>query len=131
MDDEAFFAAFCRGTLDPTGFDHRAHLRAAACALARMPFLEACIAVRDGVRSIAARAGKPGLYHETLTVAFVALIADAQAACDGSTTVERLVAARPELLDRNAIGRLYRRATLDSDDARRRFRLPDAAAVEC
>ncbi len=130
MDDETFFAAFRRGTLDPAGFDHRAHLRAAACALVRMPFLEACIAMRDGVRRVAARAGKPGLYHETVTVAFMALIADAQRACDGSASVERLVAADPRLLDRAVVGRLYRPETLAGDDAHERFRLPDAAAFD-
>ncbi len=129
MDDDTFFAAFRRGSLDPAGFDHRAHLRAAACALARMPFLEACIAMRDGVRLVAARAGDTGRYHETITVAFMALIADAQAACDGSTSVERLVAAGPALLDREAIARLYRAETLADDDARRRFRLPDVAGT--
>lgn len=74
--DDRFVADFLAGSIAPETFDHRAHLRAAACLLRRMPFLEACIAMRDGLRHIAARAGKPGLYHETITVALMSLVLD-------------------------------------------------------
>ncbi len=128
--DDEFFAAFRGGAIEPAAFDHRAHLRAAICALTRLPFLDACVAVRDGLGHVAARAGKPALYHETLTVALMSLIADAIAAekavpCsrfDMAGFVER----HPLLVDRTAIARRYRRETFEGDAARRRFRLPDA-----
>ncbi len=128
-DDDAFLAAFRAGAIEPAAFDHRAHLRAAVCALARLPFLEACIAIRDGLGHVAAKAGKPGLYHETLTVALMSLIADAlddDAGTASPIDVDGFVARHPALLDRRAIAARYRVETFDGAAARRRFRLPDA-----
>lgn len=134
-DDDTFFAAFRAGAIEPSTFDHRAHLRAAACALVRLPFLEACIAVRDGLTRVAAKAGQPARYHETMTVAMLSLVADAldaddgdRAAGGGTFDVERFVARHPSLLDRDAVACRYRRDTFAGDAARRRFRLPDAEA---
>jgi hypothetical protein len=126
-----FFTAFRAGGLDPAAFDHRAHLRAAVCALVGRPFLEACIAVRDGLGRLAARAGKPALYHETLTVAMMSLVADALAA-DGEPALvrfdlERFIARQPELVSRTTVSRRYRPETFEGEAARRRFRLPDAS----
>ena len=75
MTDQEFIDAFAAGRLDPAGFDHRAHLRAAFLLLRSKPFLEACIAMRDGLQALAGKIGKPDLYHETVTVAFMALVA--------------------------------------------------------
>jgi hypothetical protein len=128
LDNQSFSDAFRAGDIDPAHFDHRAHLRAAICALDRLPFLEACITMRDGLRLLAARAGKPGLYHETITVAFMALIADRLDGRTGSTTdVDALIERHPELLDRRLLERHYRKETLTADNARRRFRLPDVS----
>ena len=124
MDDTAFFAAFRAGTIEPRDFDHRAHLRAAWCALRHAPFLEACIAVRDGLGHVARKANQPGLYHETLTIAFMALIAeriDGDPSCDAAV----FLAAHPELFDRALLARHYQPATLASEVARRRFVLCD------
>ena len=76
MTDQEFTDAFAASRLDPVGFDHRAHLRAAFLLLRSMPFLEACIAMRDGLQALAGKIGKPDLYHETVTVAFMALVAE-------------------------------------------------------
>ena len=122
--DDEFFTAFRNGDIAPSDFDHRAHLRAAICALERMPFLEACIAVRDGLGHIARRAGKPALYHETLTIAFMALVAERVDGHAGDWS--SLLDAHPELFDRGLVGRYYRPETLASSAARRRFVLADA-----
>jgi hypothetical protein len=132
MNDEDFLGSFRAGTLEPAGFDHRAHLRAALCALDRLPFLEACVAMRDGLQRLASRAGRPTLYHETITVALMALVADVRDDClataPGPVDVERLVERCPRLFDRTLVAARYRDGTLASDAARRRFRMPDAAA---
>jgi len=123
-DDDDFFAAFRDGRVAASDFDHRAHLRAAIAALERLPFLEACIAVRDGLGHIARQVGKPALYHETLTIAFMALVAERLDGHDGGWA--SLLDAHPELFDRGLVGRHYRAETLASDVARRRFVLADA-----
>ena len=71
MSDQDFIDAFTAGRLAPAGFDHRAHLRAAFLLLRSRPFLEACMAIRDGLHSLAAKLGKPDLYHESVTLAFM------------------------------------------------------------
>jgi len=127
MTDDHFVEAFELGNLLPTEFDHRAHLRAAYCLARRRPFLEACIAMRDGVRGIAARAGRPGLYHETITIAFMSIVAQ-RLAVDPGLAWDDFVAAHPDLSDRALLGRWYSREALDSMPARTQFVLPDAAA---
>ncbi len=126
MTDDAFADAFEAGNLLPAEFDHRAHLRAAFCLVRRRPFLEACIAMRDGLRDIARRAGRPGLYHETITVAFMSIVAQRGADRPGIAWND-FVATHPDLMDRALLSRWYSRETLESDAARARFVMPDAA----
>ena len=125
MTDDDFADAFETGNLLPAEFDHRAHLRAAFCLVHRRPFLEACIAMRDGVRDIARRAGRPGLYHETITVAFMSIVAQ-RVADRPDIAWNDFVAAHPDLTERALLARWYTRAALESDPARARFVMPDA-----
>src|ERR1700761_930573 len=99
MTDDDFADAFEAGAIAPPDFDHRAHLRAAFCLLRRAPFLEACIRMRDGLVALAARAGKPGLYHETITIAFMSLVMQRLAAAPAVGWTD-FIAAHPELADR-------------------------------
>ena len=127
MTDDDFADAFEMGNIAPADFDHLAHLRAAFCLLRRRPFLEACVAMRDGLQGIARRAGRPGLYHETITVAFMSIVAQRLA---GRSDLEwdGFIADHPELLDRSLLARWYDRDTLESAQARAQFVLPDARA---
>jgi N-formylglutamate deformylase len=123
MNDVDFLRQFENGRLAPEAFDHRAHLRLAVLYLRSHPFLEACIAMRDGLQRFAARIGKAGLYHETITVAFMSVVNEALAdlpEADWAT----LIQARPELCDRQLLARLYGEARLKSDLARGSFVLP-------
>ena len=128
MTDDDFVDAFELGNLAAADFDHRAHLRAAFCLVRRRPFLEACIAMRDGVRGIAARAGRPGLYHETITVAFMSIVSQRVAEHPGLAW-DDFFTAQPDLVDRALLGRWYARETLESALARAQFVMPDAAAA--
>jgi len=124
MTDAEFLAAFERGTLPPEDFGHRAHVRTACLYLAQRPFLEACIAMRDGLRAFAARVGKEGLYHETVTVAFMSLVAERRAAAP-DLDWEALLARFPELCDRALLARYYAPGHLDSAAARACFVLDE------
>ena len=127
MTDDDFTDAFEMGNIAPADFDHRAHLRAAFCLLRRRPFLDACIAMRDGVQGIALRAGRPGLYHETITIAFMSIVAQRLASLPGVAR-DAFFAVQPDLLDRALLGRWYARETLESPLARTQFVLPDPRA---
>ena len=128
MTDDDFAQEFALGNIAPADFDHTAHLRAAFCLLRRSAFLEACIAMRAGLQDLARRAGRPGLYHETITIAFMSLVAQ-RAASQPGVAWDDFVAAHPDLRDRALLGRWYRRETLESAQARERFVMPDAEAA--
>lgn len=126
MTDQEFIAAFAAGRLAPAGFDHRAHLRAAFLLMRSRPFLEACIAMRDGLQALAGKLGKPDLYHETVTVAFMALVAER---ASGADDWDGFIAAHPELCRRGLLDSYYSAALLASGAARKTFVMPDL--VEC
>ena len=123
MNDLEFIDAFTAGQLPTAGFDHRAHLRAAYLLLRDRPFLEACMAMRDGLQSLAGKLGKPDLYHETVTVAFMALVAERSSSMDGDW--DAFIAAHPELCGRGLLESYYSTALLASGAARTTFTLPD------
>ncbi|HEX8956306.1 MAG TPA: hypothetical protein VF798_08530 [Burkholderiaceae bacterium] len=123
MTDQIFLAGFIAGTLAPQDFDHAAHIRAACLLLQSRPFLEACIAMRDGLRRIAANAGKPQLYHETITVAFMAIVAGRLA--DDASDWQTLIATQRDLFERTLLSGYYTPELLASDKARSHFLLPD------
>jgi hypothetical protein len=123
MDDQKFIDAFTAGQLPTASFDHRAHLRAAYLLLRDRPFLEACMAMRDGLQSLAGKLGKPDLYHETVTVAFMALVAER--APGAAADWDAFIARHPELCGRGLLDRYYSEALLGSGAARTTFALPD------
>src|SRR6476620_4169849 len=69
-------AEFEEGRIDPARFPHREHVRVAYELLERHLFPEAVLHLARGLRRLAARSGQPGIYHETITAAFLALIAE-------------------------------------------------------
>jgi hypothetical protein len=121
MTDQDFIDAFVAGRLAPAGFDHCAHLRAAFLLLRSRPFLEACIAMRDGLQALAGKLGKPDLYHETVTVAFMALVAERGPEGDW----DGFIARHPELSERGLLDGWYSKALLASGAARKTFTMPD------
>lgn len=97
LDDEAFLARFEAGTLPPAGFKHPEHVRAAWLMLRRYGPAGALERYPAALRLLAAAAGKPGLYHETITWAWLLLIhermargtaiADSEAAESGASAM--------------------------------------------
>lgn len=125
MTDAEFIHAFEQGDLSPAQFGHGAHVRVAYGYLQAMPFLEACIAMRDGLKHFAARIGKAMLYHETKTVAFMSLVA--QGMRDGGVAGwEDLLARHPDLGNAQLLQRYYPPQVLDSELARQQFLLAQA-----
>ena len=79
---------FLRGELDAASFHHREHVRMAFEILARHDFAEAALHFSRTLRAMAARAGKPQAFHQTVTIAFLSLIAERmEAGHDGDFAV--------------------------------------------
>ena len=75
-DSAAVLADFEAGRIDPARFPHREHVRVSYELLERHSFPEALLHLARGLRRLAAKAGRPEVYHETITAAFLALIAE-------------------------------------------------------
>ncbi len=127
MSDAEFLAAFEAGSLDPASFHHRDHVRAAWLCLRGADALLALTRFAGGLRRFAAAAGKPGLYHETVTWAFVLLIRERMARGPAGEGFDEFATRNPDLLawQPSVLGRYYREETLASDLARAVFLLPD------
>jgi hypothetical protein len=126
MDDDQFEQQVRGGQFPLNEFTHRAHLRFAFLLLRRLPFLEACITMRDTLKTFGTRAGKPGLYHETITIAFMSVVAERLAAGD-EVDCDAFLAANPDLSDRRLLRRYYPPDLLASARARSRFILSEPA----
>lgn len=121
MSDDEFLQAFEDGTLPKDDFTHGAHVRLAWICLRRFGFEAGSERVVRGIRAFASLHGATGLYHETVTRAWLALVAAADA---GAPSFAEFLAASPHLRGR-ALDRHYTPGTLDSDEARVRFVAPD------
>lgn len=113
-------------------FRHPEHVRVTWLYLHEMP-VEACLGrLREGVKRFAAAKGVDGLYHETITWAFILIIHDRmQGVEDGVIeTWEAFVARNPDLLGYrpSILDRFYRKETLASPRAKASFVWPDLLA---
>jgi nitroreductase len=127
LDDEALLDAFEAAAFAPGSFHHRHHVRVAWALLERRDVLDVLQRFSAGLRRLAAAAGKPGLYHETITWAFVLLVHERRASAgheDWTAFAERnadLLEWKPSVLEK----RYYTEKTLWSARARSSFVLPD------
>lgn len=114
-------------TLPAEEFDHRAHVRVAWSYLRRRETLDAVRRFAASLRRFAAHHGAHGLYHETITWAFLFLIRERMSPDERpGETWNDFEAAHPELFASPSIlGRYYDPETLASERARRIFVMPD------
>lgn len=115
---------FLRGEIDPAAFPHREHVRMAFEMLRRHDFAEAVLHYSRSLRTLAARAGKPGAFHQTMTIAFLSLIAERMES-RGADDFAAFAAAHPDLLEKSVLSRWYGAERLASPAARRTFLLPE------
>jgi hypothetical protein len=129
-DDREFLAAFESGAIPNAAFHHREHVRVAWLYLRELPPAAALARFTEGLQRFAAAHGVPGLYHETITWAYLLLIRERMARTEEATDFASFAAAHPDLLTwkPSILDRYYRAETLGSDLARRVFVLPDLAA---
>ena len=130
LTDDEFVARFEDCTLPNSAFHHRDHVRLAWLYLRRHPPLVALARFAEGLRRFATANGHPGLYHETITWAFLLLIRERMERGAPGGTSEDFAQANPDLLTwkPSILDRYYRPETLSSELARRVFVMPDRAA---
>lgn len=106
------------------GFSHREHLELTWTYLGRYPPEGAHRTVASAIRQVAEQHGQPGKYHETITGAWVRLVA-AHRSVDSASTFDEFIARNPGLLDQKLLAGHYSRELLGSSEARSAWTEPD------
>jgi hypothetical protein len=129
MSDDEFLAALESCSLSECDFGHAAHVRAAYLYSRSGDFGTALAKMRGAIRTYAASLGKADRYHETITVAFLALIRQRLFERGDGGSWQGFAQANRELLDRDLLLRFYPQEQLESDLARQIFLLPCSSAT--
>jgi hypothetical protein len=131
MTDEEFMARFEDGSLAGESFHHADHVKMAFLYLCRYPALEALDRFSSALVRFAEAKGKPRLYHETITWAFLLLIRERMARAGQPQNWVQFAANNTDLLSwkENILQKYYRRETLSSDLARKIFLFPDKTLI--
>lgn len=120
---------FVRGEIDPATFPHREHLRMAFEMLRRHDFAETVLHYSHALRAMSAKAGKPQAFNQTVTIAFLSLLAE-RIELGNAADFSAFARDNADLLDKSALTRWYRPERLASEAARNTFLMPDPARDE-
>jgi hypothetical protein len=127
MKDEEFIERFERCTLPAESFRHGEHVRVVWLYLRCYSVLETLVRFSEGLKRFATANGKPNLYHETITWAYVVLINERieRRGCEQSWA--EFVDSNTDLFDwqNSVLKSYYHDETLRSEMARKVFVLPD------
>lgn len=126
LSDEELLARFEDGSLPDGSFHHEQHVRVAWMFVRRYGMPDALGRFADALKRFAAAKGAAGLYHETITWAYLFLVAERIARTPGAGW-DGFAAVNPDLLSwkPSLLERYYTPETLKSDLARRTFVMPD------
>jgi hypothetical protein len=121
MTDLDFLRAFERCEIPPESFHHRDHIRLAWTYLKLHDPIEATPRMAAAIRNFAAHLGKSDKYHETVTVAWMHLVAQASHCASFADVASQY----PRFFDKSYLSEFYSPETLQSDAARNSFVEPD------
>jgi hypothetical protein len=129
MTDEQLVAAFESTDLAADHFTHVHHVRVAWWYLRHASLPEALLRFSTALRRFADAKGASRKYHETITVAYMLIIAD-RLADRTDWSWDQFAAANPDLFLRSPspLAAFYTQETLMSERARRTFVMPDRIA---
>ncbi len=124
--NQALISEFEQGRA-PGAFHHADHVRVAFAYVSEFPWPEAIVKFSAALKRFALSKGKPNLYHETITWAYLLLIRERIARAGGRQTWNEFAASNPDLLvwKGGVLATLYRQETLYSELARHTFVFPD------
>jgi len=110
-------------------FRHRVHIQIAFLYLRKYPALDVLRRFPEALKRYADAHGKTGLYHETITWAYILLIQERMQRAPQVQTWEEFAAKNEDLLTWSGtiLKQYYRNETLSSDLARKIFLFPDKA----
>jgi hypothetical protein len=130
MTDQELVVQFENGTPPANGFHHEQHVRMAFAYVRLYPLLQALEKFSAALRRFAAKQGKPNLYNETITWAYLLLIHERMARTAEAETWEQFARTNPDLLKwkSGVLEKFYSAETLQSDFAKRVFVFPDKCA---
>lgn len=129
MSDEEFIAALESCTLPASEFTHAAHIRAAYLYLRAGSFGQAIERTSNAIRRFATSLQVPGKYHETMTVAYVALIQQRLVEHGDGGGWIGFAAQHPDLFRRDLLLNYFSSEQLQSTQARQVFVLPRAVGA--
>ena len=111
----------------PGAFHHADHVRVAFAYASEFPMPEALTKFSAALKRFALARGKPNLYHQTITWAYLPLIRERIAQAGTTQSWEEFSEQNRDLLrwKGGILERYYTKAALDSDLARRTFIFPD------
>lgn len=118
---------FARGEIAAAEFSHHDHVHMGFEMLRRHDFAESVLRFSRALRGMAANAGKPGAFNQTVTLAFLAIIAQRMEATP-EVDFEAFAASNRDLFEKSLLSRWYRAEQLASPLASRSFLLPDPSA---
>jgi len=127
MDRQALRRDFELTRLDLETFTHEDHIWLAWQYLCEKSVPEAMVIVSEGLRALTALAGQSQAYHETLTCAWICLIAARRSKAAEPDCWESFKSANEDLFTdhRGALGRYYSPEFLKTSESRTLFLLPD------
>jgi len=120
LGDDEFLEAFHSCRLGTSEFRHADHLRLAWLHLEREPFDIALECVRGGIQTFAKYHNLSGLYHETVTTAWMHLLAT-----HDETSFHEFLTANESFLNSNLLHRFWTPEILASREARSHWVPPD------
>jgi hypothetical protein len=126
MTDDELLTGFENASLANEAFHHEQHVRVAWLFVQRYGMPDALARFSRALRRFAEAKGAPGRYHETITWAYLFLVAE-RIARGPSDTWDRFAAANRDLLTwkPSLLDRYYTSETLQSELSRRTFIMPD------
>jgi len=126
MTDQELYDAFNSTALPASQFHHEQHVRVAWLFVCRHGMPAALGEFSDAIKRFAIAKGAHGLYHETITWAFLLIISERQVR-QPAPTWDDFARANADLLlwKPSVLDRYYSKELLKSDAARRSFVMPD------
>lgn len=128
MTDDDFLAAVARQGFAAHEFRHPDHLRLAYLAVRRHGAVTAETVVGDAIRALAHAHGHAAKYNDTLSRAWVRVVALAMSRHRGAS-FEDLLSAHPQLLDKHLLLEHYTRSALFGPRARVEWVPPDVLPI--
>jgi len=125
LDEDEFVAAVEQARYPNGEFHHPDHIRLAWIYVRRYGPHQAEERITRTIRRFATSLGHEAKFHDTMTRAWLRLVAAAQQLTPGIVDFDSFLAKHAWLLDRSALSAFYSDARLSSEQARRQWVEPD------